>query len=72
MGEEKNPISSIYTADRKMGMKKKNLYWKRRNRDIEGGGHKKAWKAKGREKKDVAEVGNSMKRTTLGDGGADC
>lgn len=35
-----------------MGMKKKNLYWKRRNRDIEGGGDtKKPEKPKGERRK---------------------
>lgn len=64
--EQKNPISSIYTVDGKMGRKEKKIYWKKKSRYS---GEKKStriWKAKGERRKMRIEEGGSMKRTSCG------
>lgn len=62
--EQKNPISSIYTVDRKMGRKEKKYFEKRKSR-YTGKKSTKSWKAKGERRKMRIEEGGSMKRTKL-------
>lgn len=49
--EQKNPISSIYTVDGKMGRKEKKIYWKKKNRDMEEKKSKEAEKPEEREER---------------------